>query len=769
MDSRPGDVELIFAGALEVPAGPERERYVSGQCGRDQHLLSEVVSLLRAHEEAGEFLVPCRHANGPFSDLPESPGNETLPHFRGYRIEGKLGAGSIGTVYAAFDEKLQRRVAIKILRPLGGDERRRVLEEARKSASISDPAIVTIFSVVDEVEPAGIVMELVEGFPIDRFAAELTFPQKAKLLREVARGLAAAHTQGLIHRDLKPQNILVSPDMRPRILDFGLSLSVGEASSSAGFFEGTPLYASPEQARRDPLSTAADIFSFGSVMFKVLTGRVPFMGKSLQEVLKAIVENRPPFLREIALGIPEDLQAICLACLALAPQDRPTADEIALELGRYILGEPVRLRPKLYDDVLRQDIAHHAAQAASWESQSIISRDERDALEAVHRRLLADEDHWIIDARRITVLQTVLSTSTWLAVVSTVLAVWMLRQELTPLWQWLLPTCFTGGLAVAGYFAKRDGDILAGATFLAGATLALAPCLLSWLGALQILAFATPGVSQLFPDFSNQQVLASSMLALAGSTACLWRFKMTAFAWTTCILLTATYLSWLLMFNWLERAPEVQALWCLPLVALEGPALLLEKRGRVRWTMPFHLVAGGALIGCLDVLAFYGPTLHMLGMEGSHVPYFNENRQLAFSFALNGLLFIALMLLAERSRSLDLRRAAKLLEALGIVHVLSALFLNAIEHRADPGVKSDVWLYLAAAGGFMILAAWRSRWRMLVGGLAGVGLGSYLLVEIGLVARKPFIIGIGCTGILIAVATYLYVRARANARTIPRP
>ena len=191
---------------------------------------------------------------------------------------------------------------------------------------LSDPAVVTVFSVLDEADPPAIVMEFVEGFPLDRFAAELNFEQKARLLREVARGLSVAHARGLIHRDLKPDNIIVGPDMRPRILDFGLALSLEEAERQGRGFEGTPLYASPEQAAGKPLTPASDVFSFGSLMFKVLTGKAPFAGDSISQVLEAIASTAPPFLREVAVGVPEDLQAICLACLAWNPADRPSAD-----------------------------------------------------------------------------------------------------------------------------------------------------------------------------------------------------------------------------------------------------------------------------------------------------------------------------------------------------------------------------------------------------------------------------------------------------------
>jgi hypothetical protein len=180
--------------------------------------------------------------------------------------------------------------------------------------------------------------------------------------------------------------------------------------------------------------------------------------------------------------------------------------------------------------------------------------------------------------------------------------------------------------------------------------------------------------------------------------------------------------------------------------------------------LPFYLVALLTLVVGLDVIALNGPTLKMLGITGTRWPYFDEQRLEAFSIVLNGGLFLALMLLTERAASLDLRRAGKLLEVLAIVHTLTALFLNAMNHRNDAHVRTDVWLYLAAAAVFMVLAPFRSRWRLLVGGLAGCGLGSYLLVELGIVDRKSFIVGLGFAGLLVALGTFSYVRRREQAK-----
>src|SRR6185369_11028073 len=227
---------------------------------------------------------------------------------------------------------------------------------------------------------------------------------------------------------------------------------------------------------------------------------------------------------------------------------------VAVELGRYLVGEPVRLKPRLYGDLLRRTISEHSTQAHVWESQSIISRDERDELEIIHRRLLADEDHWIIDARRITPLQTILSAATWLTVVANALTVWMLRDELEAPWRWLLPVFFTGALLLAGHLARRWQESLPAATFLAGAALAIAPAMLALLAELQVLATAPPGVVQLFEGtFVNQQVLAASVTALGVSAFGLWRLQMTGFAWTTATLAAASYMSALLPFNWLEQ------------------------------------------------------------------------------------------------------------------------------------------------------------------------------------------------------------------------
>jgi hypothetical protein len=237
---------------------------------------------------------------------------------------------------------------------------------------------------------------------------------------------------------------------------------------------------------------------------------------------------------------------------------------------------------------------------------------------------------------------------------------------------------------------------------------------------------------------------------------------MTGFAWTTATLAAASYVSALLPFNWLEQRPEIMALWCLPLGTLEFAALAFERAGRVRWTMPFHLIALAVVVVGLDVMALNGPTLKMLGVTAEQWSYFDADRQKAFSIVLNGIVFLVLMLATERAPSLDLRRGSKWLEVLAIMHTITALFENALRHQDDALVRYDVWIYLGFAFFFAMLAPFRSRWRMLCGGLLACGLGSYLLVDLGLVARQPFIIGLGVVGLVAALGAFAYVRRGAR-------
>jgi eukaryotic-like serine/threonine-protein kinase len=257
-----------------------------------------------------------------------------------YSLGERLGAGGMGEVYQAYDKRLDRWVAVKLIRPEAAENetaRERFRREARAAARLSHPAIVQIHDIVESEEGDAIVMELVEGEPLSRRLARGPLPvdESARLGQEIAEGLAAAHAKGLIHRDLKPENVMITEDGRAKILDFGLAKRLeGEAALTADQrVVGTFRAMSPEQARGLPLDPRSDLFSFGLLLYEMLSGASPFEGISALETLTRICTHRQTPLREVNPAIPAPLSALADQLLEKDPARRPqSAREVAAAL-----------------------------------------------------------------------------------------------------------------------------------------------------------------------------------------------------------------------------------------------------------------------------------------------------------------------------------------------------------------------------------------------------------------------------------------------------
>ena len=259
-----------------------------------------------------------------------------------YTIDKRLGAGGMGEVYQAYDERLDRWVAIKLIRGEAAEDataRERFRREARAAARLSHPSIVQIHDILESGEGHAIVMELVEGEPLSQRLARgpLAIEEAVRLGREIADGLAAAHARGIIHRDLKPDNVMITPEGRAKILDFGLAKTLaGDASLTADQrVVGTFRSMSPEQAKGLPLDTRSDLFSLGILLYEMLSGRSPFDGGTALETLTRICTCRQTPLRELSPAIPESLSDLVDQLLAKEPERRPrSARETAQRLAR---------------------------------------------------------------------------------------------------------------------------------------------------------------------------------------------------------------------------------------------------------------------------------------------------------------------------------------------------------------------------------------------------------------------------------------------------
>ncbi len=265
-----------------------------------------------------------------------------------YRVVRELGQGGMGQVLLADDTSLQRQVALKVIRGVAGESDgprvRRFLREARQIAQLSHPHIGAVYDILEHEGAPVLAMEFVDGETLaERIATGPAAPELAlRVARELAAALACAHGRGIVHRDLKPGNVMLTTSGAVKLLDFGLAKSVAEADSVSGdpitrtgVIVGTPAYMSPEQARGQRVDARSDVFSFGSLLYELITGERPFTGASTLDVLTAVVSHEVPALEAV-----DPLLAGTVArCLAKDPDAR-FADAVALARALLPTGQP---------------------------------------------------------------------------------------------------------------------------------------------------------------------------------------------------------------------------------------------------------------------------------------------------------------------------------------------------------------------------------------------------------------------------------------------
>jgi hypothetical protein len=279
----------------------------------------------------------------------------TLPSLPGYEVLSKLGEGGMGVVFQARDLTLKRLVAIKqLLHPApSGEGLARFHSEAEALARLDHPHVVKVHAAGERDGRPFFVMEYVEGGGLDRKIDGRPQPpaDAARLVMLLARAVHSAHQQGIVHRDLKPANVLMAPPADepalntayglPKVSDFGLSKTLGEdqGRTAGGQLLGTPAYMAPEQAsgRPEDVGPATDVYALGAILYQLLTGEVPFHGRSVLETLERVRTQPPRPPRELRPEVPAELEAVCLKCLAKAQADRyPTAQALAEDLGRAL-------------------------------------------------------------------------------------------------------------------------------------------------------------------------------------------------------------------------------------------------------------------------------------------------------------------------------------------------------------------------------------------------------------------------------------------------
>jgi formylglycine-generating enzyme required for sulfatase activity len=277
------------------------------------------------------------------------------PAVPGYEVLGVLGRGGMGVVYKAWQTSLNRVVALKMIR--GGDQAEprdvaRFRIEAEAVARLQHPHIVQIYEAGQHEGRLYIALECVDGTSLGRELSGTPWPARraAQLVETLARAVQHAHRQGIVHRDLTPNNVLLTREGQPKITDFGLAKIVGGGGptvTQTGQFMGTPSYTAPEQAAcHKEVGSATDVYALGAILYECLTGRPPFKAETPLETLRQVQSQDPVAPGRLQPNVPADLETICLKCLRKEPGRRyASAEELADDLRRFQAGEPIRARP----------------------------------------------------------------------------------------------------------------------------------------------------------------------------------------------------------------------------------------------------------------------------------------------------------------------------------------------------------------------------------------------------------------------------------------
>lgn len=284
---------------------------------------------------------------------PDARPDFPVPDWEKYKFISYIGHGGMGRVFLAEDIKLKRNVALKFLRGDDPGMSQRFLREAQTQAGIEHPNVCKVYEAGEVAGKLYIAMQHIHGETLAKLHSGMNLEEKVKVLHDVAQGVHAAHRTGLIHRDIKPGNIMLERaedgDWHPYILDFGLAREIdAEGMTVTGALVGTPRYMAPEQAwgEKGLLDRRADIYSLGATLYEILSGHAPVEADSTMGILKKMLQEEPQSLGKYAPKVPRDLQTIVMKCLEREPQRRyDTAQALADDLERFLNGDPVSARP----------------------------------------------------------------------------------------------------------------------------------------------------------------------------------------------------------------------------------------------------------------------------------------------------------------------------------------------------------------------------------------------------------------------------------------
>ncbi len=688
----------------------------------------------------------------------------------GYRIIEEIGAGGMGRVFAAHDESLGRKVAIKTLHQRYTDHstsRERFLKEARAMARINHPNIVRIYSLGPASEPPHFVMEYVEGVSLTTAAGPLALRQKVELFQKAVDAVGFLHRNGIVHRDLKPGNVLVGPDLEPKVLDFGLALELGGSEhrlTLGGELMGTPQYLSPEQAAGETeIDATSDVFALGVILYELLTGQLPFTGASLNLQLEQIRAADPALPRRIAPSVPVEIQNIAMKAIEKRREDRyADGGEMAADLARYLAGQPVVAAPPAYARLVGGKITQHLGEIETWRRDGILSPAEFDTLRRGYERLVERDDAWIMEARRLTLPQVSLYFGAWILAAAAAL-LFLFQYRWLAGWPAVLSAALaTAPLMALGLRSWRAGELRIGVAYLLAFSMLLPATLLIAMSEFGLM-MVRPGSDadlELLARPTNAQLWWAILLSMPAYYG-LRRFtRSSVFSLSLAIMSALLSLVTLLrmgLLKWLEEDPGRAYFHLLPHAALFlAVALVMERRRLSNDSRYFYPVA------------FLFTLVSLSGVAAQHEPYRQwlagalpwTRGQIEYLFIANAAMYAVLQRVCDAAGSPQMRAVARGFRFVIPGHVMTSLLLLgwSATGRGEASREARVFelvLPLTAAA-FVYLSIPKQMKNFLAMGLLFFAVGVVRLGEHLLKDRAVWPIGLLALGLSLMLAAANY-------------
>jgi len=599
-----------------------------------------------------------------------------------HRVIRKVGKGSAGEVFQAVDTVLERLVAIKFLRqksPANASDGE-TWREARLMSQLNHPNIAQVHEIGEVNNQRFIVMEWVNGLPLTDAWKGLQLEQRLRIYLSVLDAVAAAHRRGIIHRDIKPWNILVTSDFKPKVLDFGIAVESNVLENvERGLYRGTPSYSAPEQVSPPvKIYPATDVFALGILLYELLTDALPFPQTEPKELFEAIRSDYPELPSAVQEKVPIPLQNICLKALEKEPHKRYSdAQSLCDDINRYLRGEKVWSRPSFLVDKIQQEVFYHRQKLKVWHDNELITQKEYDRLENIYERTISPPDPSIIESRKLSLSQVCLYLGGWIAVLGSFVLFYKTGDQY---WRPTPAIAATTLMTVFGISMWRRKESRLSVGFLATANLLIPVTILLTLGQWKILSspWGTESIrnglkaanAQLI--VGNLQVFISSGCWLAFSLIFLRTIRSSIFVVFSII----AFLAWLTtcyiiggMEDW--QMDIIAGRYLFPGIGMFIMGVFLDRRGRTKYAWPLCAVGLALIVIPLSAIAMSDNTL--FGWVFWKPAFLEETEHHLLSFVCNGIVYLGLAGICRLLGTRLQRTLAQALNWLGPIHILGIL------------------------------------------------------------------------------------------------